>query len=109
MTTRTCTACNETKYLTSFYRHPTGLNGRESRCKSCRRAEIYATRELKRDVYREQQRKRYATDPEYRERKRASHRAWVKTAEGRESRRITQRAYRAFKRAVATNGTEERT
>jgi hypothetical protein len=106
---RTCTACGVEKRLGDFYRHPSGKDGRESRCKVCKRAEIAALREVKGEVYREQQRQRYATDPEYRARKLAQARAYPKTPTGRESRRITQRAYRAFKRAVATNGTEERT
>lgn len=109
MTRRTCTGCGVEKRLGDFYRHPSGRDGRESRCKVCKRAEIAALREAKGDVYLEQQRQRYATDPEYRARKFAQARAYPKTPTGRESRRITQRVYRAFRRARATNEQEQRT
>lgn len=96
---RTCTACGVEKRLGDFYRHPSGKDGHESRCKVCRRREANELREMKGDLYRERARARYATDAEYRRRKLASQRAWVKTPEGRESRRLTQRAYRAIQRA----------
>lgn len=106
---RTCTCCGVEKRLGDFYRHARGPAGRETQCKVCRRRKVYENRELKRDVYCERARARYASDPEYRARKRASWLAWVRTPQGRESRRITQRAARAFKRALSTSATEQRT
>lgn len=99
---KTCTSCGIEKRLGDFYKHKTGKHGRESRCKICKRAEVAENRELKRDMLRAQQRLRYATDADYRARVLARVRAYVKTPKGRESRRITQRAYRAFLRARVT-------
>lgn len=102
MTRRTCTGCGVEKRLGDFYRHPRGKDGYGSRCKVCKRAAVAENREVKREVIREQQRRRYATDAEYRARVLARVREYVKTPQGRESRRITQRAYRAFRRATET-------
>jgi hypothetical protein len=97
---KTCTGCGKTKSLTSFYCHPTGKGGRGSKCKLCTREMVNANRELKGDVYREKSREREQR-PERIAYKRAYHRRYVKTARGRESRRITQRAYRATRRAAS--------
>lgn len=99
MNRRTCTACGVEKRLGDFYRHPRGPAGHETQCKACRREARIERHQTRGDAAREQQRRRYATDAAYRERKLAYWRAYVKTDAGRESRRITQRIARAFQRA----------
>lgn len=95
-----CSRCGESKTLNQFYRHPSGVNGYDARCKMCARAAVKENRELKAEVYRERERERYAADPEYRARKLAYCAVYQKTARGRESRRISQRVYRAWRRAT---------
>jgi hypothetical protein len=94
-----CTECGDEKVLRAFYCHPTGKDGRTSKCKLCTRAAVKANRELKADVYRAKDREKYANDPERRAYKLAYSAAYQKTARGREARRIAQRVYRAFRKA----------
>lgn len=101
MIRKVCAACGVEKRLGDFYRNRLAKDGHEGKCKACRRAYMSEYREANAEAAREQQRRRYATDPEYRAHKLAYVREYVKTERGRESRRITQRIYRAFQRAQA--------
>lgn len=64
--TKTCTGCGETKNLAEFYRKNTSPDGRDTRCKHCRRP-----------YYRERARARRQADPEgERERLRRNTQRW---------------------------------
>jgi hypothetical protein len=97
---KTCTHCNVEKGLQWFYPHKSGKYSRSSKCKVCTRKIVYANRELKADLYRERARARYANNPELKAKRAAYYRDYIKTERGRTSRRITQRVYRAFRKAA---------
>lgn len=98
--TKPCRTCGRILSLGQFYRHPGTSDGRLSDCKACKRAYEAEQRQLKAESIRAY-RRAYEQRPERIASRTARHAAWIKTDAGRESRRITQRAYRAMKRLTA--------
>lgn len=97
---RKCTKCRRTLMLAKgFYRHQRGRDGYTSHCRRCIRQRVANHRDGNIEQVRAQARARYATDPEFRAKRAAYYAQYRKTARGRESRRITQRVYRATLRA----------
>jgi hypothetical protein len=100
MIRKLCTGCHVEKRFSAFYRHPSGRDGYASKCKLCVRAMVAANRELKRDAENAAQRERYRTDAAFRAYRLAYHAKYRKTAAGLESRRVSQRIYRAWRKAT---------
>lgn len=98
-TTKTCTGCGRTLTLGHFYAHPRGLYGRESRCKPCKRREVYANRDLKAEVY-AARRREYEKRPE----RVAAKEAYRQTPAGRASVLAAQRRYNRWKRVILRDG-----
>lgn len=90
---KTCKSCNLTKAKDEFYAHPKALDGKDSSCKHCRKAKVYANRMSKLEYYKEYDRNRpnkeerneqtklrvnqlYAEDTEFREKIQATKTAW---------------------------------
>lgn len=96
-----CRECGVWKPLAGFYRHPSTRDGRENICKVCKRVYEAERRVLKAPEIRAY-RAEYERRPERIAARNARFRAYIKTPRGRESRRLTQRAYRAFKRATGS-------
>lgn len=49
---RVCTTCGENKPLESFYKHPFGKDGRQSKCVECTKASVRANRAARIEYYR---------------------------------------------------------
>ena len=56
--TKVCSKCSQSKSMDDFYDHKTNKDGKDGACKEC-----------KRSANRDRQRKAYASDPEYRQRR----------------------------------------
>ncbi|MDR0780976.1 MAG: hypothetical protein LBF16_09840 [Pseudomonadales bacterium] len=97
---RVCCECGKRKPIDGYYRHPNGRAGHASVCKVCKRTYQRAAYALKAPIERVKARVRYQTDAEYRRRRMESAARYSHTPQGRESRRLTNRAYRAYRRAI---------
>lgn len=99
MTGKTCIHCGIFKDLRQFYVAKSNKDGRDNRCKLCCRAVSARRREERREEVSAYFRARYK-DPVVSAARMAYHKAYLKTERGRASRRVTQRIYRAYRRAI---------